>query len=101
MVGVLAEAHVADHGEFRRRLLDRAYGPLDDAVVRVSAGSVGVLGLRDAEEHDGRDAQVCNFTTDLDTLIHRQSVHAGHRIHRGTNAFSRADEHGIDQVVHG
>ncbi len=100
VIGVFAETHVTDDGEFRSRPLDRADGLLDNAVVRVSAGSVGVLVLRDAEQHDGRDTQVRDFSANLRGQVHRQPVHAGHGIHRRTDAHPRADKHGIGQVVH-
>jgi len=54
VIGVLAQADVGHDEQLRVRLLDRARRELDDALVVVGAGALGVLAVGDPEEQHGR-----------------------------------------------
>ena len=57
VVGVLAEAHVRDHQQLGRGVLDRTDRLRHDAVRAVVVAAGRVLGRRDAEQDHGRNAQ--------------------------------------------
>ena len=74
--GVLAQADVGDDEQVGVRLLDRARGELDDALVVVGARALLVLLGRDAEQQHRRDAERVRLAGLLDRVRDRQPVDA-------------------------
>ena len=69
VVGILAQAHIGDHRQFRHLVLDRAGGPLDNAVFGVGLGAQGVFFRRDTEKNNCRDAQGEGLSGYLDQVV--------------------------------
>ena len=99
VVGELVEAQVRHHRQRVTHLgLDVADRDVEDAVGVHGAGPAGVLGRRDAEEHDAAEAELgClgssfqqRVTAVLDDARHGRD---GHRLGRAL-----ADEHGQHQL---
>ena len=69
VVGVLAEADVADHAEAGVGVLERSDGVLDDAIRRVGLAAQPILARRQAEqEHRGnaKGPQLSCFASQLE-----------------------------------
>ena len=79
-------------------LLDRARGELHDAFVVPGAGALGVLLGRQAEDQDGRDAELAGVACLGDGMGDREPVDPGHRRDRLAAVDPVRDEHRIDEV---
>jgi len=97
VIGVLAEADVADHGDVRLGV-DPADRALDDAVGGVRTAPLGVFRLGDAEEDHGLDARLPDLRDAVDRLVDRHALVTGHRLDGDALVGRRVDEHGRDQV---
>jgi hypothetical protein len=98
VVGVLAEADVGHHDEVWVGVLDRARGELHDPFVVVGAGALGVLGVGDAEQQDGGQAQRGGLAGLLDGARDRQAVDARQRRDRGAAGARGLHEQRQDHV---
>ena len=97
VVGVLAQAQVGDHDQLGVRLLDRAGGELDDAVIVViGAGALGVLVRGDPEQDHGGDAERGGAARLGHRLGDREPVDPRHRPDR----LASLDALGHEQRVH-
>ena len=94
---VLAEADVAHDEQVGDGGLDGAGGLLHDAVFGPGSGGNLVLGLRQAEENDGGDAEGVDLAAFLDRLIDGEVEDAGHGADRLADALAGTDEERIDE----
>ena len=79
VVGVLAQADVGHDEQLGVRLLDRARGELDDALVVVGAGALGVLAVGDPEQQHGGQAERLRGARLLDGRGDAQAIDARQR----------------------
>jgi hypothetical protein len=92
VVGVLAAADVRDAHETRRRLAEGAHRALDGPLVVPGRAALGVLVLRDAEEHHGGDALREGGGSRLGDEVGRLPRHTRHRRDRLLDALARTGE---------
>ena len=98
VVRVLAEAHVRDDHQLRRRCLDGPDGPGHDALRVVVLRAAGVLLLWDAEKDHPGDAQPGDLLRLLGQLVHRELVLAGHGADGVADPLAWPHEEGVDEV---
>ena len=97
VVGVLAEADVGHDEQLGVRLLDRARGELDDALVVVGAGALGVLRSGIPKSRTAGRPSACGVAGLLDGRGDAQAIDAGQRGDR-LAAGLRVDEQRQDEV---
>lgn len=97
---VFAEAHVRDDEQRGQFLFQQPHGLLHDAVLRVCAGSLVILFVRDAEEQDGGHAERVGGGGFAQQFIRRKLEHAGHGGNGLADFFAGADEEGQDELLH-
>ncbi len=95
---VFAQADVGDDQQFRQFLFEQAHGLLDDAVGGISAGGLGVLGIRDAEQQNGGHAEFMGAGGVADQFIGRKLENAGHGLDGTAEFAASADEEWQDQL---
>ena len=77
---VFAQANVGDDQQRRQFLFQQPHGLLDDAVLRVSAGSLGVLFVGNAEKQDRGNAERMGARRFAHEFIRRKLEDAGHGV---------------------
>ena len=95
---VLAQAHIGDYDEIRKRSLELANGRLHDTIGGDGCAS-GLVPLgRDSEQQDRADALLpsgCGLTRELG---HRQAVHTRHGGDRRSARLRLRNEQRIDEI---
>src|SRR5437899_1100737 len=92
MIGVLAQADVADHEQVGRGPLHGPHRLLHDPLLVVGLRAGRVLGPRDAEQDDAAEPETPGALGVLDELVHRGLIHAGQRRHFPAHALAVAHE---------
>src|SRR5262249_54330109 len=98
VTGVLTQAQVADHEHVPMRVLDRACGELDYAVVVPRSGALLVLGRGQPEQEYGRDPQRLGLARLADGVGDRQPVDPRHLRNRLPAVKPVRDEHWVHEV---
>ena len=98
VIGVLAQAHVADHEQSGNRTLHDPNRLLDDPLLVVRLRSRRVLRGGNTEQHDAAQLQRLRALGVLHQLVHREPGDARHRIDRAPHAFTVHDEERPDEL---
>src|SRR6266487_6370663 len=98
MIGVLAQADIADDEQVWHRALHRADGLLHDPLVVVGFGAGGVLGRRNAEENDAAQSQRGGALGILYHLIDRELRDARQGYDGPPQPFTVRDEQWPDEL---
>src|SRR5439155_1130843 len=92
MIGVLAQADVADHEQVGRGPLHGPHRLLHDPLLVVGLRAGRVLGPKDAEQDDAAEPETPGALGVLHELVHRGLIHAGQRRHFPAHALAVAHE---------
>ena len=97
---VFAQADVRDDEQRRQFLFQQPDGLLHDAVLRVSAGSLRVLFVGNAEKQNGRNAERVGARRFADNFVRRKLEHAGHGLDGAAQFFAEARKQRQDELLH-
>ena len=96
---VFAQADVRDDQQFRQFLFQQPHGLLDDAVFGVSAGSLRVLFVGNAEQQNGGNAERMGARRLAHDFIRRQLADAGHGLDGAAQLPPGAGEQRQDELL--
>ena len=97
---VFAEADIRDDEQRGQFLFQQPHGLLHDAVLRVSAGSLVILFVGNAEEQNGWHAERVGGGGFAQQFIRRKLEHAGHGGDGLADFFAAADKERQDELLH-
>jgi hypothetical protein len=96
---VFAQADIGDDDQLGQGTLQLAHGALDNAVLRISPGGAGVLGIRNTEQENRRHTEIVGTDGFPDEFIGGELVNTGHGTNLAAHLFSSDGEERQDQLI--